>query len=129
MVAEAREKRSKHARAYEVAKLRFIPLVASTYGEVNDEMIRLIWAIARRAAVARVAELEAANQGEKSSDRKGQIYTQMRGVVAAAVAHASVARIMHSALLDGCGLSKRQYRKRKQLPEYDISEALSSQTS
>ena len=65
----------------------------------------------------------------KSSDRKGQIYTQMRGVVAAAVAHASTARIMHSALLDGCGLPKRQYRKRKQLPEYDISEALSSQTS
>ena len=70
------------------------------YHEVNDEMIRLIWAIARRAAVARVVELDAANQGEKSSDRKGQIYTQMRGVVAAAVAHASVARIMHSALLE-----------------------------
>ena len=63
-------------------------------------MIRLIWAIARRAAVARVVELDAANQGEKSSDRKGQIYTQMRGVLAAAVAHASVARIMHSALVD-----------------------------
>ena len=47
----------------------------------------------------------------------------MRGVVAAAVAHASTARIMHSALLDGCGLPKRQYRKRKQLPECDISEA------
>jgi len=129
VAAKAREKRSKHAQAYEVAKLRFIPLVASTYGEVNDEMIRLIWAIARRAAVARVVELDATNQGEKSSDRKGQIYTQMRGVVAAAVAHASTARIMHSALLDGCGLPKRQYRKRKQLPEYDISEALSSQTS
>ena len=27
VVAEAREKRSKHAQAYEVAKLRFIPLV------------------------------------------------------------------------------------------------------
>lgn len=126
---EARDKRNKHARPYEVAKLRFIPLIASTYGEVNDEMIRLIWAIARRAASTRFVELDAANQGEKSSDRKGQIYTQMRGVVAAAVAHAGVARIMHSALLDGCGLPKRQYRKRKQQPEYDIHEALSSQTS
>jgi len=90
---EARDKRVKHARPYEVAKLRFIPLIASTYGEVNDEMIRLIWAIARRAASTRFVELDAANQGEKSSDRKGQIYTQMRGVVAAAVAHAGVARI------------------------------------
>ena len=97
--------------------------------QIIDEMIRLIWAIARRAASTRFVELDAANQGEKSSDRKSQIYTQMRGVVAAAVAHAGVARIMHSVLLDGCGLPKRQYRKRKQQPEYDIHEALSSQTS
>ena len=125
---EAKEKRRKHGAAYAAMKVRFIPLVASTYGEVNDEMIRLIWATARRAASTQLVELDATNQGEKSPDRKGQIYTQMRGVVAAAVAHAAVARIIHCVVLDGCGLARRQYRKRKQ-PEYDLAEALSSQTS
>ena len=123
----AGSKHTKHAPAYEALNVRFIPLVATSYGEINDEMIRLVWAIARRAAAARFAELDANILGAKSQDRKGQIYTQMRGVIAAAVAHASIARIIHSPVLDGCDKPHPKGRAKKR-PEYNLVDAMSTQT-
>jgi hypothetical protein len=93
-----REKRGKYDQAYTSLRCLFVPLVASTYGVLHSEFLRLLWVLSdvtldpSSSAPLQIGEVRHGKPGRALS-RHG-LFAKLRARVCSAIAFASAGRIL-----------------------------------
>ena len=88
-------KKSKHFQPYSSLDILFLPLVASTYGVLHPDFLRLLWMIAEKAtSPADTGEIRGAQTPEDQASLRKCLFFKAKARVSCTVARAAAGRIM-----------------------------------